>query len=244
MRASLALLLAFGIAACTESGPKLVIGTEPEFPPFESKNADGEFVGLDMDMARDLAAELGLELEIRAMAFESLVPALKSRDIDLIVSGMTRNEERAKSVAFTEPYFVTGLCLLVNKDSGIEKPADVNGKRVVVKQGTTGESNAVDFYPQSEIIRLPTEGQCALDVVSGRADAFLYDKFSILRHHRQSPKTTRVIPELLTTERYAMAARLGEDEFVAKVNAFLEKWRADGRRAKLLAKYDLEDGAK
>ena len=120
----------------------LVVGTEPEFPPFESRNEKGELVGFDMDLAREIATELGVELRLEAMAFDSLPPALNVGKIDLILSGMTATPERAKSRAFTDSYFRTQLCLLVHKDSGIRKPEDVAAKRVVVKLGTTGDINA------------------------------------------------------------------------------------------------------
>ena len=100
---------------------ELVIGTEPEFPPFESKDENGNYVGFDMDMARELAKDLGVKLRIEEMSWDSLPAALSTGKIDLIVSGMTITEERAESRAFTKPYFHTVLCLLVHKDSGSKR---------------------------------------------------------------------------------------------------------------------------
>jgi polar amino acid transport system substrate-binding protein len=225
---------------------ELIVGTEPEFPPFESIDERGEYVGFDMDMARELARDLGVELRIEPMAFDSLPTALATGKIDVIVSGMTATEERRKSRAFTEPYFLTGLCLLVNANAGIEKPSDVNGKRVVVKLGTTGDINAPRLFKNIEITRLDTEGGCALEVVQGRADAFLYDQLSILRHHKQNPRTTRALLEPLTKEPYAMACRLGDTTFVDRLNAFLRTIRADGRYDRIYGKHfaELPDGSR
>lgn len=216
---------------------ELVIGTEPEFPPFESVDADGEFVGFDMDMARELAKDLGVHLRIEAMAFDALPSALKSGHIDLILSGMTANEERAKSLAFTRPYFHTKLCFLVHVDSGIETPADADGKRIAVKIGTTGEMKAQELYEQARIVKYEAEGICALEVANHRADAFLYDRHSVLRHQRQHPETTRVVLESVSEEPYAMAARLGDTAFVERLDAFLATLRADGRYAALYEKH-------
>jgi polar amino acid transport system substrate-binding protein len=225
---------------------ELIVGTEPEFPPFESIDEHGEYVGFDMDLARELAKDLGVRLRIEPMAFDSLPTALATGKIDVIISGMTATEERRKSRAFTEPYFLTGLCLLVNANSGIEKAADVNGKRVVVKLGTTGDINAPRLFKDIEITRLDTEGACALEVVQGRADAFLYDQLSILRHHKRNPKTTRALLKPLTKEPYAMACRLGDREFLDRLNAFLETIRADGRYDRIYAKHfaELPDGSR
>ncbi|NJN14130.1 MAG: transporter substrate-binding domain-containing protein [Planctomycetes bacterium] len=242
MRALVASLLL--LAAC--GGNELVIGTEPEFPPFESKNEKGEFVGFDMDMARMLAKDLGRELRIEEMAFDSLPTALQNGQIDLIISGMTNTPERARNLDFSDTYFETGLCLLVNAASGIEKASDADGKRFVVKLGTTGEKEAPRLFPNATITSLETEGACALEVIHGRADAFLYDQLSVIQHQRKNPGTTRALLAPLTHEPYAMAVRKGNRELLAQVNAFLAKIRADGRYARLREQYlrDLPDDAR
>jgi polar amino acid transport system substrate-binding protein len=208
---------------------ELIIGTEPEFPPFESKDEKGEFVGFDMDMARELAKDLGVKLRIEEMPFDSLPTALGAKSIDLIVSGMSATEERARSFSFTDPYYKTELVLLVNKDSGITKASDADGKRIAVKTGTTGEIEARKLFPKAELVSFPYEVSCALEVATGRAHAFLYDRHSILRHNRNSADTTRVIDEPLSSEPYAMAARLGDSEFLERLNRFLKDFRSDGR---------------
>jgi polar amino acid transport system substrate-binding protein len=216
---------------------ELVIGTEPEFPPFESKNEKGEFVGFDMDMARELAKDLGVRLRIEEMAWDSLPTALDTHRIDLIVSGMTIKPERAKNRAFTEPYYRTQLCLLVNAKSGIVKSDDVNGKRLAVKLGTTGDTESKRLFPDAQVVKFEAEGACALEVVTGRADAFLYDRHSIVRHHRSHPEATRTILESLSEEPYAMAARLGDTRFVERLNRFLKDFRADGRYDRIYEKH-------
>jgi len=241
------ILIALGLllAACGR-GDALVVGTEPEFPPFESKDERGEFVGFDMDMVRMLALELGRPLQIKEMAFDSLPTALNSGQIDLIASGMTHTTERARNLDFSDTYFETGLCLLVGAKSGIETEADADGKRIVVKLGTTGAADAPKRFPKATITILETEGACALEVVNGRADAFLYDQLSVMQHHRKNPDTTRALLKPLTHEPYAMAVRKGNRELLGKVNAFLAKIRADGRYAALRELYlrDLPDGSK
>jgi len=224
----------------------LILGTEPEFAPFETRNEKGEFVGFDMDLARMLAGDLGVDLRIQAMKWTSLPTALKNGEIDLIISGMTATPERAESLSFTDPYFHTSLCLLVHTDSGIEKPEDADGKRLVVKQGTTGDKAAGKLFPNATVTRLQKEADCALDVVNGRADAFLYDQLSVLRHHKNNPQSTRALLKPLSKEPYAMAVRLGDEKFVARLNRFLGDIRADGRYGKLWDEYfsELPDDAR
>jgi len=216
---------------------ELIVGTEPEFPPFESKNAAGRFIGFDMDLARELARDLGVQLRIEEMAFDSLPSALSTGKIDLILSGMTANAERAKSLSFTQPYYHTELCLLVGAGSGIHRVQDVQDKRVVVKLGTTGATEAKAHFKQATISTLDTESACALQVVQGTADAFVYDRLSVLRHHRNHPRTTRVVSTPFSKQPYAMAVKHGDTKFVARLDAFLRKLRADGRYARLCKKH-------
>ena len=227
---------------------ELVVGTEPEFKPFESKDENGNYVGFDMDLVRELAKDLGVELRIEEMAFPALIPALKTNKIDMVVSGMTATEERAEEVAFSDSYFETGLCLLVNKDAGIEEPEDANGKRIVVKQGTTGQINAPRLFPESadKLIVMQTEGECAAEVALGRADAFLYDQLSVLGASKKHADATRALLTPLTREPYAMAARHGDAKMVARLNEFLAAIRADGRYQALRDRYlrELPDGSK
>ena len=140
-----------------------------QFKRFETKNSDGELVGFDIDMVRELAKDLDMEIRFEEMEFTGLIPSLLNGKIDVIVSGMTATEKRAKKVTFSESYFQTKLCLLVHKDSGIEKPADANGKTIVVKQGTTGQMNVKTLFPDAKIEVLIGEADCANLVASGRA---------------------------------------------------------------------------
>jgi len=226
----------------------LVVGTEPEFKPFESKDADGNFVGFDMDMIRELAKDLGVELRIEEMAFVALIPALQTKKVDMVISGMTVKAKRARKVTFSDSYFETALCLLVHKDSGIEKSEDANGKRIVVKQGTTGQDEAPNLFPKSKdkITVMQAEGECASEVALGRADAFLYDQLSVVGASKKHAKTTRAILTPLSSEPYAMAMWHGDTKMVERINEFLATIRKDGRYRKLREKYlsGLPDGSK
>ena len=239
----LALLLSFLVLACggeekkQTSGEVLVVGTEPEFKRFETKNADGELVGFDIDMVKELGKELGREIRFEEMEFTGLIPSLLNGKIDIIVSGMTATEKRAKKVTFSESYFQTKLCLLVNVNSGIEKSSDANGKTIVVKQGTTGQMNVGVLFPDSKVEVLTGEADCANLVASGRADAFLYDHLSIFEAAKKHKSTTRAIYESLSEEPYAMAMRKEDTELHEQVNAFVRKFREDGRLAKLKQKW-------
>ncbi len=138
------------LAGCSPSSPapadgRLVVGMELGYPPFESKDDQGRPAGVSVDLARALAEFLHRELVIEDFAFDGLIVSLKTGKIDLILSSMTRTEERAKSIALSDPYLTTGLCLLVGKESPVQSAEDLTapGRRVAVKKGTTGHAYAL-----------------------------------------------------------------------------------------------------
>ncbi len=139
-------------------------------------------------MAEDLAARLGRPLEIRDVEWDGIIPALQSGKIDAIISSMTRTPEREQAIAFSEGYVTNGLCLLVGKDSAIQSAADLKPgiHKIAVKLATTGHQWARSELPGMELIILDTSAACALEVVQGKADAFIYDQISIYQHWKQN----------------------------------------------------------
>jgi len=216
------------LAAIVERG-EIVIGIELGFPPFEVLGDNGEFEGFDIDLARAFAKDLEVKITFETMKWTALTTALRTGQIDMIWSGMTATVPRSTKLLFSDTYFRTRLCLLVRADSGIAKTDDLKGKTLVVKMGTTGVSAAKKHFADSKRIELPNENNCAAEVVGGGADAFLYDRFSILRHHAKHKRTTRVIDVMKTFEPYAVAIRPGDHQLWRTLNLFLEQTRWDGR---------------
>ena len=135
----------FVVAGCGGSGDSgsasktLRVGTNADFAPFEFQSADGkEYEGFDMDLARAVAEEMGMTADIQNINFDGLIPALVSKNIDIAISGMTINDERKKNVLFSEPYYQSGLTIVVKKDNkDINGFKDLSGKTVAVQIGTT-----------------------------------------------------------------------------------------------------------
>jgi polar amino acid transport system substrate-binding protein len=220
---------------------RLIVGMEAKFFPFEYADTDGQPVGFDIDLAKLAAQELGVRLEIRDMEFSGLIPALQGGRIDMIASGMTRTLARAKTVSFTQPYFQAGLCALISKKrapgvTGIDQ-LNAPGRILAVKLGTTGDIVAGRLFPKAQVNRFKEETACVLEVVLGRADAFIYDELSIMRHQAQNPETTYAILKPFTYEPYAIAVRSGDFDFLNWLNLFLETIKTDGRYEELHKKY-------
>ncbi len=220
---------------------KLIVGMEVGFFPFEYADTQGKALGFDVDLASLAAKELGVEIEIKDMEWSGLIPALQGGKVDMIISSMTRTLDRAKTVTFTQPYFETGLCALISKKraSDLTEVGQLNetGRVLAVKLGTTGDLITGKLFPKASVNRYKEESACVMEVAAGRADAFIYDQISVLKHQKENPATTFAIAKPFTYEPYAIAIRSGDFDFLTWLNLFLETIKADGRYKQLRTKY-------
>jgi polar amino acid transport system substrate-binding protein len=213
----------------------LIVGMELNYPPFEMVDPQGHAAGISVEMAQALGRTLQRDVKIENIPFDGLIPALKTGKIDLIISSMTATPERAQSIAFSEPYLRTGLCLLVNAQANIDsiEKADSPGNTVVVKQGTTGQLYARDNLRHAQVLVLPKEDACVLEVVQGKAQAFIYDQMSVFNHWQRHQDTTKALLKPFKEEDWAVGLRQGNDELRRQVNSFLKEFRAEGGFQKL-----------
>jgi len=244
-------LLAALLASCTlasglraqDAAKPLVIGMELNYPPFEMTDAAGHPTGVGVDLARALCNYLHRPIDIQNMPFEGLIPALKTGRIDLIISSMTATDERRKSIDFSDPYLNTGLAILAKKNSPIQSIADVDkpGLIVVVKTGTTTADYARDHFKYATVLALQQDTACALEVVEGKADAFLYDQMSIYQFAKKNPDATRGLLKPFQKESWAIGIRKGNTGLEKQVNAFLRDFKARKGFDALGDKYLKED---
>jgi len=225
--------------------PPLVVGMELSYPPFEMRGPDNQPDGISVRLAEDLAEELGRRVEIRDIEFDGLIPSLQSGRIDLIIASMTHTEEREEAIAFSDGYVTNGLCMLVAKDGEIHSPADLREgeHRVAVKLATTGHQWARSAMPGLALITLNDAASCVLEVVQGRADAFIYDQISIYQFWKRYEAETRPILEPIRSETWAIGLRHGEPELLSEVNAFLARYRERGAFEALADRYMAEERA-
>ena len=228
----LVVMLSTAVAGTAEP---LRVGMELSYPPFEMTDRAGRPTGVGVRLAEALAKDLGRELVIENIAFDGLIPALKTGKIDCIISSMTSTPERARSIAFSEPYLKTGLALLVATKSPVQSAADldVQGRVVAVKKGTTGHQYAAIALKRARLLVLDKESAAVMEVAQGKADAFIYDSLSVYRSHVRHPDTTRPLLRPFREETWAVGLRRGDDPLKRQVDEFLERFRAGGGFEKL-----------
>lgn len=202
---------------------------ELSYPPFEMTDPQGRPTGVSVRLAEALGKHLGRDVMIENVAFDGLIPALKTGKIDCIISSLTATPERARAIAFSEPYLRTGLALLVGTQSPVQSAADLDvaGRTIAVKKGTTGHQYAATLK-QARVLVLDKESAAVMEVAQGKADAFLYDSLSVFRNQRRHPDTTRAILRPFREETWAIGLRPGDEELRRQINGFLDAFRAAG----------------
>jgi polar amino acid transport system substrate-binding protein len=235
-------MLMAGLCGCARKaadGKELRVGMDLGYPPFEMLDAAGNPDGVSVRMAEQLAKHVGQPLKIVPMDFSGLIPALQTGHIDVILSSMTANEERAKSIDFSEPYAFTGLAMLVAKDSSLRGVDDLkrDGTVVAVKAATTGEMWATKNLPGAKRVVFEDAAACVMEVAAGRAQAFLYDQLSIFRHAKENPETTRALLQPFVEEQWAIGVAKGNRPMRDTVNGFLTEFRTRNGFSELGERY-------
>ena len=224
---ALMLVCAFSLVACggeEADAKKLVVATSPDFPPFETLEG-GEVVGIEIDIANLICEELGYELVIEQIAFDSVIPGVQTGKYDCGMSGISVTPDREKNVLFTTPYCLAAQCIVVKVDSTIAAKADLAGKKVSVQSGTTaedfclGQGYTVDSYEAN--------ADAKLALTSGKVDAWVVDDLTAAEMCK-GDATVKILDENMTTEPYAFAFNFEDEEMVEKVNEVLEKLISDG----------------
>lgn len=219
----------------------ITMTTNAEFEPFEYK--DGEnFAGIDIDISKKIAEKLGVELRINDVAFDTLTTELASGKTNFVAAGMTENEDRKKNVDFSDSYFDATQSIIVLKNSAIKSRADLNGKKVGVQQGTTGDTFCTNEDGTSDIKVASTERyskgvDAVTDLINGKIDAVVIDDFPAKKFIQKNADKLVKLDEALTVEKYAIAVKKGDAEMLKVVNEVLVEMKSNGDLDKVISKY-------
>ncbi len=208
---------------------KIVVGTATGYYPFEMADKQGQLVGFDIDVAKAIAKELGVTVEFQNYAFSGLIPALQAKKIDMVIAGMTINDKRKEVVDFSDPYFVSGQALLINKKIPNIKSwqdLDKKGNVIAVSMGTTADQTASAMFKQATVKKFEGSALAGLELINGKATAVVHETPWVAIYHRLHKETTYPILEPFTTENLGVAIPKGNPELVAYINQFLKKYKS------------------
>ena len=227
--------------AATDDDNVLRIGTEGAYAPFNYTNADGTLGGFDVEIANAVCTDLHMTCEIIAQDWDGIIPGLKAGKYDAIVAAMSVTPERAKQVAFTDPYFSNALVFLAKKDSSFDpaNSSDINAHSIAAQRSTISSQWLEKAYPKANMKLYDTLSNAFLDLGSGRVDAMISDKLPALEWLGSASGSDYALKgdEIDINDNFAIAVRPNDEALQAKINQALANIKSNGTYDKINQKY-------
>ena len=208
---------------------KIVVGTATGYYPFEMADKNGQLVGYDIDVAKALGKELGVEVEFQNYAFSGLIPALQAKKVDVVIAGMTITDKRKEVVDFSDSYFTSGQAMIVNKNyPNVKKWEDLDkpGNVIAVSMGTTADQTATKMFKNAEVKKFEGSALAGLELLNGNAVAVIHEVPWVAIYNKMHDDKTYAVLEPFTTEELGVAVPKGNPELVAEINKFVKKYKA------------------
>jgi polar amino acid transport system substrate-binding protein len=215
----------------------LRVGDCLTFAPFGFYNKDGAPDGYDVDLAKELAKEMGVKLEVVNTTSANRIPNLQTDKVDVVFCNFTRNLERAKQIAFTSPYVVASEALLVKKSSGIKSVKDMSGRTIATVKGSTNGDEVRALNIPIKIQEFDSSQAAILAVKQGQADAMIEDN-NFLAYQASLDQDLTVTDEALVPLEYnAFGVKSGDQVWLHYLNLFLFQINASKLNAQLYKKW-------
>ncbi|WP_230200187.1 transporter substrate-binding domain-containing protein [Bacillus niameyensis] len=219
------------------SGKTYTVATDSNFKPFEYLNPEtGELEGFDIELMKEVAKRAGFDVKFETMEFEGLLTGMQSGRYPIGIAGMSITPDRAETLDFSDPYYDSGMILMVPVDSDIQSIDDVDGKKIGTRQGSTSQSYLKE-HTDAKIEAFPEIVTAYMNLQEGRLDGALYDlpnvQYFIAQEGKGELKTTG---DILQGESYGIAFKK-DSELVDDVNEALASMIKDGTYAEIYEKY-------
>jgi polar amino acid transport system substrate-binding protein len=216
---------------------KLVLGLDDSFPPMGYRNDNNEIVGYDIDLAKEAAKRLGVQLVLQSIDWNAKEQELNTKKIDCIWNGFTITEDREKAMSFTKPYLKNAQVVVVKKDSGYITLASLKGKKVGLQAGSSAAdalASAKDFRASlKDVIEFKDNLTALMDLEARGVDAVVMDLIVANDNIKRSGKPYAILDESLAPENYGVGFRKGDLALRDAVQAALEAMAKDGTIAKI-----------
>ena len=219
----------------------LVMATNATFPPYEYVEGD-EIVGIDPEIAAAIADELGMELQIEDVDFDSIVAGVASGKYDMGMAGMTVDPDRLESVNFSDSYATGIQSIIVKEGSPIQSADDLSSStKIGVQQGTTGAQYAADDYGQDAVVNFNKGADAVQALVTDKVDCVIIDNEPAKSFVEANPGL-KILDTEYAVEDYAICVAKDNDELLDKINDALAKLKEDGTLDEIINKYIPSDG--
>ncbi|MDI5935059.1 transporter substrate-binding domain-containing protein [Halomonas sp. M4R5S39] len=239
LAATLALGLGLAGQAIAQTSTVKVV-TDPSFVPFEMMDADtGEMIGFDMDIINEVAERAGFEVDLTTMEFNGIIPAVQTGSQEIAIAGVTITEERAEIVDFSDPYYDSGLRIMVRADNdSVETIEDLEGMSIATKIGSTSYDYLQETLgDNADITPYPGTSDMYMALLGRNVDAAFYDAPNVSYFAQtRGEGRTKVVGPLYEGQQYGIVFHKGS-QWVEPVNEALAEMREDGTYDEIYEKW-------
>lgn len=235
-RCMVLLFLVFMFTGCAgRNENELVLATEAGFAPYEYYK-DGAIVGVDIDIAKEIAKRLDKKLVVKDVSFDFLINEVKTGKADFAAAGISITEERKKEVDFTNEYTVSNQVVIVRKDSNISNFNELKNKKIAVQLGTVADLYVSENYKNAKLITHKKYLSAVEDIKSKKADCLIMDQLPALEIVKENPEL-KIMDGVLFQDKYGMIVKKGNDELLEEINKILDEMSKDGTIEKFVLKH-------
>ncbi len=252
-----ALILSFSMIGCSSSQGssskedksleaikqkgEFVVGLDDTFAPMGFRDEKGEIVGLDIDLAKEVAKRMGVKAVFKPVEWDGIIMSLNNEDIDLIWNGLSITEKRKEQINYSSPYMLDGQAIIVKGNSSIKSKKDLKGKIVALQMGSTSE-DAVQKEPEvlnsfKELKKYGNYAEALMDLQIGRVDAVVIDEMVGRYYMTKKPGVYTVLDEGFEAQEMGIGFRKSDISFKNEVNKILDEMKADGTAKKISEKW-------
>ena len=215
---------------------EIKIATNAEFEPFEYKDGD-KIVGIDIDIAKKIAESLNAQTKINDVSFDAVTLELNSGNCDFAIAAMSYSSDKAQNVDFSDVYYYSKQAIIVPNDSNIKSSSDLDGKRIGVAMGFTGDIYCTENFKNAKIERYNKSSDAVLDLINNRLDAVVVDDAPAKKLISLSNNKVKMLDEYLFEEGYRIAVPKGETELLEHINSVLKSLKDSKEIDKIIDKY-------
>ena len=214
---------------------QLVMVTEAGFAPYEYYE-NGEVVGVDVDIAREIAKYLGKTLVVKDIAFDSIINEVKTGKADFGAAGISYSENRAKNVDFSINYAVSKQVVIVNNNSSITNVNEIGNKKIAVQLGSVADTFVTEKYKNANVVRQKKYLAAIEDLKTGKVDCVVMDELPA-KEIVSKNEGIKILDGSLTNDSYGMVVKKGNKELLDAINVVLQKLKDEGKIDEFIIKH-------
>ncbi len=218
---------------------EIIIGVDPTYPPMESLDSQGKFVGVDIDIINEIAADLGVQAKFKNVIWGEIFDAVRNGEVDIIISSITITKERTETMDFSDPYFNAGQVVVTMKDKEgiINGPKDLKEYRVGAQIETTCEVEASKYVGDPSLLYTYENSDLAKEaLLEGKIDAIVID-YPVAIGIAAEGKGLRIAGEIFTQEFYGIAVQKNQPELLLQINKSIRRLKEEGEIKRIQEKW-------